>query len=206
MEALGAASSIAGLLSLVGQSIDGILKLRGFVKDAKGASKTVATFLRDVDSFQQSLSQIQHLLQQLPKSPDAPIDDARYNSCRPVLEDQTLDEKEKIRNLEQILSSQVLPGAQQAAVIEVIRIHNSLPPTIPKQTLDSLKWQLEECWDDIKEWMALAQRLDPGSATGVEAFFKKLRVAVNKDGFSEFHSQIARHQRGLGISLSVLAP
>jgi hypothetical protein len=66
MEAVGGAASIAGLLSLVGQSIDGIPKLRGFVKDVKFATKAVNAFLRDVDSFQQRLSQTQQLLSQPP--------------------------------------------------------------------------------------------------------------------------------------------
>ena len=73
MEALGAASSIAGLLGLVGQSINGIIKLRGFVKNVKAAPKTISTFLRDVDSFQQSLSQTQNLLEQLPPNPNTPL-------------------------------------------------------------------------------------------------------------------------------------
>jgi hypothetical protein len=149
MEALGAASSVAGILSLVGQSIDGIIKLRGFVKDVKNASKTLDNFLRDVDSFQGSLSQIQQLLVQLPKE-------------------------------QSIVTAQL--------------------------DLQSLNWQLKTCRDDIKEWLHLANSLDLGSSGRIETFFKKLRVAVNKDGFSEFHRQIGRHQRGLNISLSVLGP
>jgi len=52
MEAVGAASSIAGILSLAGQTIEGIIKLRGFVKDVKSSPKIVNTFLRDVESLQ----------------------------------------------------------------------------------------------------------------------------------------------------------
>jgi hypothetical protein len=37
----------------------------------------------------------------------------------------------------------------------------------------------------------ISAEVESGFRTGVEAFFKKLKVAVNKDGFSEFHSQIA---------------
>jgi hypothetical protein len=144
MEVLGATASVAGLLSLVAQSIDGIVRLRGFVKDVKRAPATVGLFLSNVDSFQGSLYQIQELLSQIP----------------------------------------------QGASLDLL----------------SLEWQLEACFHDIKQWLQEAQQYDISSLSGVRAFFKQLRVAANKDGFSEFHSQIARHQRGLQISLSVLGP
>ena len=163
MEAVGAASSIAGILSLAGQTIEGIIKLRGFVKDVKSSPKIVNTFLRDVESFQDSLSQTQQLISQLPDPRPATFTPPDV-ICEP-------------------------PNA-----------------IIPNQALESLNWRLGECAKDVDEWLRVANKLNPGSATGAEAFFKKLRVAVNKDGFSEFHSQIARHQRGLGISLSVIAP
>jgi hypothetical protein len=66
IEAVGTAASIAGILRLAGQSIEGIIKLRGFVKDVKSSAKNVGVFLRDVGSFQDSLLQIQLLLFQLP--------------------------------------------------------------------------------------------------------------------------------------------
>lgn len=144
MEVLGATASVAGLLSLVAQSIDGIVRLRGFVRDVKRAPATLGLFLENVDAFQGSLIQIQELLAQVP--PAANLD------------------------------------------------------------LLALEWQLEACFYDIKQWLHEAQKHDIPSVSGVRAFFKQLRVATNKDGFSEFHSQIARHQRGLQISLSVLGP
>jgi hypothetical protein len=56
-----------------------------------------------------------------------------------------------------------------------------------KLDLQSLNWQLKTCRDDIKEWLDLAKSLDLASLGRIETFFKRLRVAVNKDGFSEFH-------------------
>ena len=141
------ASSVAGILSLVGQSIDGIIKLRGFVKDVKNSQTTVNSFVRDVDSFEGSLWQIEKLIVQLPQE-------------QPVVKEQI--------------------------------------------DLETLQWQLQGCQSDIKRWLDVANHLEPGSSRNAEAFFKKLRIAVNKDGFSEFHSQIARHQLGLNISLSIL--
>lgn len=144
MEAVGAVASVAGILGLVGQSISGIIKLKDFANDVKIASKSVNAFLRTVDSFLGTLSQIHHLLSKLP-------------------DDQDFD-------------------------------------------LDTLQWQLESCLSDIEEWKKLTDKLDPGTSKGAEAFFKKLRVAANKNGLSEFYNQVSRHQRGLNISLSVLGP
>ncbi len=65
METLGAAASVAGLLSLAGQAITGIIRLRAFVKDIQAAPRMVNAFLRDVDAFEGSLVQIRQLLSQL---------------------------------------------------------------------------------------------------------------------------------------------
>jgi hypothetical protein len=71
MEVVGAAASVAGLLSLVGQSLDGIFKLLGFIKTFNAAQSTLNIFLRDVESLQSSLIRIQRLLTHLPL--DQPI-------------------------------------------------------------------------------------------------------------------------------------
>jgi hypothetical protein len=52
--------------------------------------------------------------------------------------------------------------------------------------------------------MSLAQKLVPGSATGIVAFTQKLKLAANKDGFSAHHSQIARHLSSLRLTPSIL--
>ena len=46
MEAVAAASSVAGLVSLDGQALDGIVKLRRFFIDCAPGLKTVDLFLR----------------------------------------------------------------------------------------------------------------------------------------------------------------
>lgn len=147
METLGAAGSIAGILSLVGQSINGIVKLRVFIKDTKSASKTVDSFLHDVDSFEGSLIHIQEIL---------------------------------------------------------LRLSRNGPTLVPESGLETLKWQLEACWSDVQEWNSYAQSFKGRLSKGLTLFFNQLRVAANKDGFNEFHSRIAKHQKGLAISLSTL--
>jgi hypothetical protein len=145
MEALGVAASIAGILSLVSQSIEGLIKIRRVVKCVKGATRTLNSFLDDVNTFEGSLAQVRGLLTQLPND-------------QPSL---TAD-------------------------------------------LDGLRQQLESCSEDIDKWIQFAAQIDPKASKGLEAFLTQLRVVVNKDGFIEFHSRIAKHQRALGISLSII--
>ncbi|MCJ1377882.1 hypothetical protein MMC17_000978 [Xylographa soralifera] len=65
MDVLSVASSIAGILSIVGQSIDGIVKLKQLFCDISSASKTIGTFLRDINSLLHVLNDVETLLSQL---------------------------------------------------------------------------------------------------------------------------------------------
>lgn len=65
MEAVAAASSIAGIVSLAGQALDGIIKLRGFFKDCASSSKTIDRFLRDLNSLIQTLEDVKSIIASL---------------------------------------------------------------------------------------------------------------------------------------------
>ncbi|MCJ1432007.1 hypothetical protein MMC27_001363 [Xylographa pallens] len=65
MDVLSVASSIAGILSIVGQSIAGIVKLKQLFSDISTASKTIGTFLRDINSLLRVLNDVESLLSQL---------------------------------------------------------------------------------------------------------------------------------------------
>jgi hypothetical protein len=62
MEGLAAASSISAVVSLAGQTIDGIIKLHSFFKDVKGASRTIEKFLRDINLLINTIEDVRHLL------------------------------------------------------------------------------------------------------------------------------------------------
>ncbi len=147
MEALGVAASVAGVLSLVGQSIHGITQLQDVVKAFQKALETQRFFLQEVDFFQSGLGQVQLLLEQL--STD---------------------------------------------------FHSS----ICQLDLEPLQWQMSNCRADVKRWLEDSKQVDPASFEGIRAFFKRLRVAANKEGFSEFRSRIARHQRAFRHGLRFL--
>ncbi|MCJ1402149.1 hypothetical protein MMC11_005368 [Xylographa trunciseda] len=65
MDLLSVTSSIAGILSIAGQSIDGIVKLKQLFSDISAASKTIGTFLRDINSLLHVLHDVEALLFQL---------------------------------------------------------------------------------------------------------------------------------------------
>lgn len=68
MEAVAAASSIAGIVSLAGQALSGIVKLRGFFQDCASASKTIDRFLRDLNSLIQTLEDVKEIVSKLEKT------------------------------------------------------------------------------------------------------------------------------------------
>jgi hypothetical protein len=67
-EALSIASGVAGLISLMGYSIEGIIKLRAFAKGVKVSTSTVLEFVADLDAFSLSLQQIRDLLEKVPNN------------------------------------------------------------------------------------------------------------------------------------------
>ncbi|MCJ1286620.1 hypothetical protein MMC26_005966 [Xylographa opegraphella] len=67
MDVISVASSIAGILSIVGQSIDGIAKLKQLFSDISIASKTIDSFLRDINSLLHMLNDVEAILSQIDK-------------------------------------------------------------------------------------------------------------------------------------------
>lgn len=64
MEAIAAASSIAGIITVVGQSIDGLIKFSDFFSDISSASKTISRLLNDINSLIEVLENIGRVLEQ----------------------------------------------------------------------------------------------------------------------------------------------
>ena len=61
MEAVAAVSSIAGIISLAGQALSGIVKLRGFFNEYASASKSIDRFLRNLNSLLQTLEDVKEI-------------------------------------------------------------------------------------------------------------------------------------------------
>lgn len=62
MEAVAAAASIAGIITVVGQSIDGLIKFSEFFSSISSASKTISRLLNDINSLIQVLENIGDVL------------------------------------------------------------------------------------------------------------------------------------------------
>ena len=65
MEAVAAAASIAGIITLVFQSIDGLVKFKELFADASAASKTVDALNSDINSLIQTLEDAWHILEKI---------------------------------------------------------------------------------------------------------------------------------------------
>ena len=64
MEAVAAAASIAGIITVVGQSIDGLIKFSDFFSDIASAPKTINRLLSDINDLIQVLEHIRNVLEQ----------------------------------------------------------------------------------------------------------------------------------------------
>lgn len=67
MEAVAAAASVAGILTLVGQSISGLVELKRFYASLETASRTVDKFIQDINSLLRSLHGIDEILAKCPR-------------------------------------------------------------------------------------------------------------------------------------------
>lgn len=87
MEAVAAAASIAGIVTVVGQSIDGLIKFSEFFSDVSSASKTISRLLNDINSLIQVLSNIGQVLERA----EARRPDQNFASLDVKLEDCAKD-------------------------------------------------------------------------------------------------------------------
>ncbi|KAH8670114.1 hypothetical protein BGZ60DRAFT_514821 [Tricladium varicosporioides] len=62
MEALATAASVAGVLSLAGQTIDGIIKFTSFFSDISSASRTIERFLQSLNQLIKLIEDVKSLL------------------------------------------------------------------------------------------------------------------------------------------------
>jgi hypothetical protein len=65
MEVVAAVSSVAGIASLVGQSLQGLSHLYNLFKDCREASKTAESFLNEVTKLKDTLEEVQKLVDNL---------------------------------------------------------------------------------------------------------------------------------------------
>ena len=64
MEAVAAAASVAGIITLVFQSIDGLIKFKELFADVSTASKTMTRLLNEISLLIQTLQDVRDILEQ----------------------------------------------------------------------------------------------------------------------------------------------
>jgi hypothetical protein len=74
MEVVAAVSSVAGIASLVGQSLNGLNKLYEFVSDCRNASRTVTRFRDELTTLRQTIEEVEALVLQIKD----PFEDSRH--------------------------------------------------------------------------------------------------------------------------------
>jgi hypothetical protein len=87
MEAVAAVSSVAGILSLVGQALNGIVTLRGFYQECASASHFIQKFLKRLNDLIQILEDVKELMKKLEASPSRAVADNVLASLRIQIED-----------------------------------------------------------------------------------------------------------------------
>lgn len=143
MEAVAAAASIAGIITLVFQSIDGLVKFKELFDDASSASKIIARLLDDINGLIQLLEDVQNVAEQF----------------------------------------EAKKGEQQ--------------------NFASLDLKLADCSKDVHIWLSTARILRPSAEQGGRAWWKKIRLAVNKDAIQTIRNEISRHRQLISLSLQV---
>lgn len=91
MEGLAAASSVAGVLSLAGCTIDTIVRLHDFFKDVSSASKTIERFLQSINSLIKLMEDVKALLQSVAECQILPGVDIRIAALQIQIEDCSKD-------------------------------------------------------------------------------------------------------------------
>jgi UDP-N-acetylglucosamine enolpyruvyl transferase len=91
MEGLAAASSVAGVLSLAGQTIDGVLKLQSFFKEVSSASRTMERFLYDINLLIKTIEDVRSLLSSISETLNTAGTDLKIVALEIQLQDCSKD-------------------------------------------------------------------------------------------------------------------
>jgi UDP-N-acetylglucosamine enolpyruvyl transferase len=91
MEGLAAGASVTGVLSLAGQTVEGIVKLHAFFKDVSSASRTIDRFLQAINQLIKLISDVKNLLERVAESPIQIGSDFKIAALKIQLEDCSRD-------------------------------------------------------------------------------------------------------------------
>jgi hypothetical protein len=91
MDAVAGASSIAGILSLAGPSVNGIIALRSFFQECAAALHSVERFLKHLNELIRSLEDVRELIKKPENAPTKQIPDTVLASLQGQVNDCSKD-------------------------------------------------------------------------------------------------------------------
>jgi hypothetical protein len=91
MEAIAAISSIAGILSLTGQAVNGIILLRGFFQSCSSESYSIEKFLKRLSDLIQILEHTRDLITKIRTAPSKIVPESILASLQIQLDDCNKD-------------------------------------------------------------------------------------------------------------------
>ena len=144
MEAIAAASSIAGILGLAGQCVGGLEHLKELFENIASASKTVQNFLRDINSLLRTLHDVEVMLNAFPKESSPNEADANVASLQIQLEDCRRDVSDWLKTARDLRSSPCGRGAKSWARKFWIAVNQQSVSGI-RQEISSRRIEINTC-------------------------------------------------------------
>ena len=130
MEAIAAASSIAGLVSLLGQSIDGVSKLRSLLLNISSASRQVSLFLYDINCLLEALHAAKQLVEKLPED----FKDSQITALQIQLDFCTEDVHRLLES-----ASSLRPASEVGAKVWIKRFWNAINKDVLRNAREDLE-------------------------------------------------------------------
>lgn len=130
MEAIAAASSVCGILSLLGQSIDGVSKLRGFLLNVSSTSRHVSLFLYDINCLLEALHAAKQLVEKLPED----YQDSRTTALQIQLDFCTTDVHRLLES-----ASSLRPASEVGAKAWILKFWNAINKDVLRNAREELE-------------------------------------------------------------------
>ena len=106
-----------------------------------------------------------------------------------------------LRNIES-LKGTLSEVEQRLAILDKEQANPAPGQALPDVSV--LQSHVKDCSNDINQWVSIAAKADPSSWNGVQAFFRRAKIAAGMSSSDEIDDKILIHQRRVGISISVL--
>jgi hypothetical protein len=84
------------------------------------------------------------------------------------------------------------------------KIQHQAPELADEVSLTSLKLQLDDCNQEIDSWLRTAQSTKPVGGKGTRAWFRKFRMAIDKQSRNNVRADMQKRRIEVAVALSTL--